>query len=240
MRSLSASASRIIAASKPAPAMTAKRSLSKRPTSSLLRSPWRPMATACSMSCGIPRLVAKRFAVPAGMTARGTSVPASTPMQRRTVPSPPQASTSSAPASIARWTCSGAFLAFGTSCHSGSRPPPPRARDAAPGARHRGSSRRARRPRPSCHGLRAARSAGPAVCGVRAACATPAAREANSSTSSAPMPMTRPPATSSGWCMPRYMRAMATMIGIAIAIAQAAMRSPRVESRDVISSTRPT
>ena len=60
-------ASRIIAASKPAPAMTANRSPLKRPTSSLRRSPRSPIATACSMSLGIPRLVAKRFAVPAGI-----------------------------------------------------------------------------------------------------------------------------------------------------------------------------
>ena len=40
-------------------------------------------------------------------------------MQRRTVPSPPQANTSSAPSSSARRTCSGAFFAFGTSYQSG-------------------------------------------------------------------------------------------------------------------------
>ena len=40
--------------------MTAKCSPSKRPTSSLRRSPRSPIATACSMSCGIPRFVAKQ------------------------------------------------------------------------------------------------------------------------------------------------------------------------------------
>jgi hypothetical protein len=40
----------IIDASKPAPAMTPKRSPLKRPTSSLRRSPRSPIATACSMS----------------------------------------------------------------------------------------------------------------------------------------------------------------------------------------------
>ena len=123
MRSLSPSASRIIAASKPAPAMTAKRSFSKRPTSSALQSPCRPTVTARSMSCGMPRLVANRFAVPAGTIASRASVPASTWMQRRTVPSPPQANTSSAPSSSARSTWAGAFLAFGTSYHSGSSTP---------------------------------------------------------------------------------------------------------------------
>ena len=55
----------------------------------------------------------------------------------------------------------------------------------------------------------------------RARAAAPAARQANSSTSSAPIPTTSPPATSSGWCMPRYMRASATRTGITIATAQA-------------------
>ena len=123
MRSLRSSASRIISASKPAPAMTAKRSFLKRPTSILRVCPCSPICTACSSSRGMPRLVANRFAVPAGSTASGILVPASTPTQRRTVPSPPQAKTSSAPASSARSTCSGAFLAFGTSYQSGSSTP---------------------------------------------------------------------------------------------------------------------
>ena len=122
-RSLRSSASRIIAASNPAPAITAKRSLPKRPTSRRRRSPRSPTATARSMSFGIPRLVANRFAVPAGTTARLASEPASTSMHRRTVPSPPQAKTRSAPAPSARRTWSGAFLAFGTSYHSGSSTP---------------------------------------------------------------------------------------------------------------------
>ncbi len=123
MRSLRSSASRIIAASKPTPAMTPKRSPANRPTSKRRRSPPSPIATAFSMSAGMPRFVAKRFAVPAGMTARHASRPASSPMQRRTVPSPPQANTRSAPSSRARRTCAGAFLAFGTSYQSGSACP---------------------------------------------------------------------------------------------------------------------
>ena len=65
-------ASRIIAASKPAPAMTAKRSPLNRPTSSCAAPPCSPTATASSMSLGMPRLVANRFAVPAGTIARLT------------------------------------------------------------------------------------------------------------------------------------------------------------------------
>jgi len=69
-------------ASKPEPAMTAKRSPLKRPTSGLRRSPCSPIATACSMLFGIPRLVARRLAVPAGTIARRASEPAITSMQR--------------------------------------------------------------------------------------------------------------------------------------------------------------
>ena len=69
-RSLSPpSASLIICASKPAPAITAKRSSFMRPTSSVRRAPSSPMRTASSMSCGISRFEAKRLAVPAGTIA---------------------------------------------------------------------------------------------------------------------------------------------------------------------------
>ena len=57
-------------------------------------------------------------------------MPASTPTQRRTVPSPPQAKTSSAPSASARSTCAGARLAFGTSYQSGSSTPAVRERAA--------------------------------------------------------------------------------------------------------------
>ena len=90
------------------------------------------------MSFGMPRLVANRFAVPAGMIARLAFEPASTSMQRCTIPSPPQAKTSSAPSSSARRTCGGALRLFGTSHQSGSSTAfAPRARGAAPTARRR-------------------------------------------------------------------------------------------------------
>ncbi len=76
------SASLIICASKPAPAITAKRSSFMRPTSRVRRVPSSPMRTACSMSCGISRLEAKRFAVPAGTIATVASDPDSASMQR--------------------------------------------------------------------------------------------------------------------------------------------------------------
>ena len=49
------------------------------------------------MEDGTPRLVAKRFAVPAGMIASVTPVPASASMHRCTLPSPPHTRTRSAP-----------------------------------------------------------------------------------------------------------------------------------------------
>ena len=64
-----------MAASKPAPAMTANRSPLKRPTSKRCRCPRRPSATACGMSFGIPRFDANRLAVPAGMIARSACEP---------------------------------------------------------------------------------------------------------------------------------------------------------------------
>src|SRR4029077_16525131 len=65
-----------MAASKPAPAMTANRSPLNRPTSRGRRSPRRPTASASSMSPGMPRLVANRFAGPAGGMGGGGAGPA--------------------------------------------------------------------------------------------------------------------------------------------------------------------
>ena len=121
MRSLRSSASRIIAASKPTPAMTAKRSPAKRPTSSAparAASPIAHRAARCPSGC--PRFVAKRFAVPAGMTARrgvaaGELADAAA---HRAVAAPRE--DESAPSSRARRDLPGAFLALGTSYHSGS------------------------------------------------------------------------------------------------------------------------
>ena len=55
----------------------------------------------------------------------------------------------------------------------------------------------------------------------RLSAAAPAARQANSSTRIAPMPTSTPPATSSGWCMPRYIRDNATKVVNRIAPVQA-------------------
>ena len=113
-------------------------------------------------------------------------------------------------------TCSDAFLAFGTSYHSGSSPPPPpstRRSSGQPAAERLagvGDDRDLHDDRPGACGrgrtCAAARAVAPRW-------ATPAARQANSSTSTAPIPTTSPPATSSGWCIPRYMRAKATKTG---------------------------
>ena len=146
------------------------------------RSPCRPIATASPMSLGIPRFEANRFAVPAGMIARLAFEPASTSTQRCTIPSPPQAKTSSAPSSSARRTCAGALRLFGTSHQNGRRPPRPRGRGAARAGRRRGSCRNARRPRPSLASLCARRRR------------APAARQANTTTTSAAIPTTTPPA----------------------------------------------
>jgi hypothetical protein len=51
--------------------------------------------------------------------------------------------------------------------------------------------------------------------------------------------MIAPPATSSGWCIPRYMRENATKSGSTIAATQAAMRSLRLGIAEVSSSTSP-
>ena len=109
------SASRIISASSPAPAITAKCSPFKVPVSIARRSPCRPMRTASGRSVGTPRLVASRFAVPAGRIATSTSDPASASMQRCTVPSPPHTKTRPAPFSSASRAQSGACLLFATS-----------------------------------------------------------------------------------------------------------------------------
>src|SRR5436190_4581194 len=132
------SASRIMAASIPDPAITANRSPLSRPTSILRRSPRRPTSTASSMSSGSSKFVASRFYVPAGSTASGTAEPASTSMHRWTSPSPPHAKTSSAPSASRRLSAAGALLLFGTSRHSGSATP---ARSSA--------RRNSRRPPPS-------------------------------------------------------------------------------------------
>ena len=115
-----ASASRIIKASRPVPAITAKCSPFIRPTSSRRREPFSPTATASSRSFGMPRFVAKRLAVPAGRMARATGAPATASMTRWTVPSPPHTKIRSAPFFTSLRARSGASLLFGTSYHIGS------------------------------------------------------------------------------------------------------------------------
>ena len=90
-------ASEIIRASNPAPAITAKCSPFTDPVSIRRRSPRNPTRTASARSSGICRFMARRFAVPAGRMATAVSVPATASMQRWTVPSPPQANSTSAP-----------------------------------------------------------------------------------------------------------------------------------------------
>ena len=91
----------------------------------------------------------------------------------------------------------------------------PRARAAARAARRRTSCPHARRPRPSAPRQRASRAA--------AARSRPRGRRAPSRRARRRRRRRRR-ATSSGWCMPRYMRANATKIGIATATAQIATR----------------
>ena len=50
---------------------------------------------------------------------------------------------------------------------------------------------------------------------LRSSAAAPAARHANTTTINAATPTTSPPATSRGWCMPRYIREAATNVTIA-------------------------
>src|SRR5580692_10686539 len=117
------SASEIIRASKPAPAITAKRSPFTEPVSSLRRSPCSPTSTASARSCGTFRFAASRFAVPAGRIAMAVSVPATASMQRWTVPSPPQTNSTAAPLAAARRAYLGARRLLVTSYQSGSVTP---------------------------------------------------------------------------------------------------------------------
>jgi hypothetical protein len=65
------------------------------------------------------------------------------------------------------------------------------------------------------------------------------ARQAKSSSAIAPMPTSTPPATSSGWCMPRYMCEKATKVVTRIANVQASARPVLLVKRDVSRKTRP-
>src|SRR5215217_5319239 len=116
-----------MAASKPIPPMTTKRSSSRAATSRRTRSPATATWTASSSELGMSKLVASRLPVPPGSTARGTSVPARPVTQAITVPSPPWAMTRSTPSAtaLAVWPWPGSSLVV--SSHSTSRPAPSRA-----------------------------------------------------------------------------------------------------------------
>ena len=95
----------IIAASKPMPAITANTCPSTSPTSSRRRPCSTANFTPAAGSSGRPRLVASKFPVPAGSTANAASVPTRPAITERTVPSPPQTKTSSAPCATACRAC---------------------------------------------------------------------------------------------------------------------------------------
>src|ERR1700722_2953069 len=117
------SASAIIRASKPDPAITMKRSPLTDPVSSRRRSPCSPTWTASARSCGTWRFSASRLAVPAGGIATPVSVPATASTQRWTEPSPPQTNSTSTPLAAARRAYLGARRLLSTSYHSGSVTP---------------------------------------------------------------------------------------------------------------------
>ena len=217
-------ASRIIAASKPAPAMTAKRSPLKRPTSSLRRSPLRPISTALSMSFGIPKLVAKRFAVPAGRIPRadlGARQHIDAALHHP-IAAPGEDKLG------ALLDCSAHLLGrFPALWHLA----PKRLVDSF--GRERPSERRQstvkRLARMSDHGDLHRRSPP-----FREAAADAAAvRHAKTRTPTAATPTTRPPPTSSGWCIPRYMREVATNATIQYRNAQTTMRKALFVNLDV-------
>jgi len=134
-------ASSIINASKPTPAITPNRSPLKVPTSMRLGTPPSATSSAPCRSCGMSKLFANRFDVPAGSTAIGTSgiaLRATVSRARWTVPSPPHSSSRSGSAATAARTASGTFLLFITSRHTTSAWP-----------RRRNSVRSSGRPPPS-------------------------------------------------------------------------------------------
>src|SRR3954452_6657378 len=72
-----------------------------------------------------------------------------------------------------------------------------------------------------------------------AAPAACAARHAKSRMRMAPIPTTTPPATSRGWCIPRYMREKATNVVSRMASVHSRALAVLLVSREVISSTSP-
>ena len=153
------------------------------------------------------------------MIARLAFEPARTSTQRCTIPSPPQANTSSAPSSSARRTCAGALRLFGTSHQSGSSTP------SASSTRRSSAS-----PPPSVLPAWAITATFMLPAPVRGAGAGGAAGEHDHDQRGDARPRT-PPATSSGWCMPRYIRDVATNATIATTSVQATVRKTRFVNR---------
>ncbi len=116
-------------ASKPAPAITRNArsgmapSTRTHPTSTARSSPVSATRAAAGRSSGVPRLRASRLPVPVGSRPIATRVPASTSATERTVPSPPHASTTSAPRATASRACPVPGSATVVSNHSGSCQP---------------------------------------------------------------------------------------------------------------------
>ena len=143
----------------------------------------------------------ERFAVPAGTTARLVLVPASVSTQRRTVPSPPQAKTITLVQGALNLL--GRFLAFGTSYQSGSSTPSvasTRAREPAVELLRRVGDDGDLHATPGAYERRWAWSS------WRRASRWPRQPRGWQRQHEQRPDMTRPPATSSGWCIPRYMR----------------------------------
>ena len=224
--------------------MTAKRSCLKRADVDPARRPCSPICdrlARCRPGCpgwwrtGSPSRPGSTASgtFGAGEHARGSGAPSRRRPRRRRDRRPRRA-----PARPA----SGAFLAFGTSYQSGSSTP------ALASTRRSAGS-----PSPSVFAACATtatfmtpagiwprrsdgRRSGPVPAGARR-------RRRRGTRTAAPAPRrcrsARPPPTSSGWCMPRYMRETATNSGSSSATTQAATRQRPFGNADVSSSTRP-
>ena len=189
-------------ASKPAPAITANPSPLIRPTSSRRRCAADARSRRPpSRSFGMPRFVASRLAVPAGMIAsvRLRAREHVDAALHHAVAAPHDDELGTAverPAHLLRRLLRLRHLApvgRGDAVHR-------RARGAAPRARRRGSSRRGRPPRP-------ASSRRPPRPGVAVRCGGVAGACRQSARSAARRcPSARPATTSLRWCMPRYRR----------------------------------
>ena len=176
--------------------MTAKRSPFTTPDVEGANAPVRARSRPPrSMSCGMPRFDANRFAVPAGMIASGHR---RVPRARRRSAAPCRRRPRRRPArrhpSSARSTCSGANLLFGTSDQSGRTTP----------ARRELAAQFPRPPPidlPACAITATVLHRRRLPLGVRA-CAATARRARRSGDGRAPHPSSTPAGTSVRWCMP--------------------------------------